>query len=232
MNEIIDFLRELNIYTVIIRIFLTLLLGGLIGYERQRNGHAAGFRTHILVCLGAAMTVMTGIFATYTLGYNSDPLRVGAQVISGIGFIGAGAIMMTDKKNIKGLTTAAGLWSTAAIGLSAGCGFYEGAIICTAVILIVMSSFKSIDRALFRKKPVINLYIEIEGALNVNSVLNELIMKKIDASSVNIRSAMSECKENIGIECTVVCKSKEKAGALLSEVCSCAHVAFAVENDN
>ena len=119
-----EWLREFNIWTVMIRLFLSAVLGGIIGLERGKQRRAAGLRTHILVCVGSAITVMVGLFAKYKLGIEgTDPLRVSAQVISGIGFLGAGTIMLKGRFQIVGLTTAAGLWVTAAIGLSAGAGF-------------------------------------------------------------------------------------------------------------
>ena len=138
-SQILDFLRECNLTTTILRILLSMVLGGAIGLQREKNGHAAGFRTHILVCMGAAMTVLTGVFAVQVLHFSGDPLRIAAQVVSGIGFIGAGTILITQKSHVRGLTTAAGLWATASVGLAVGIGFYEAAILCTAIILIVIA---------------------------------------------------------------------------------------------
>jgi putative Mg2+ transporter-C (MgtC) family protein len=103
MKDILDYLRDFNIVSMMLRLLLAFLCGGMIGMERGKRGRAAGFRTHILVCLGAAMTVMTGLFAVQTLDINSDPLRIGAQVISGIGFLGAGTILITGNTHVKGL---------------------------------------------------------------------------------------------------------------------------------
>ena len=91
--------------------------------DRERKGRPAGMRTHILVCLGASMTTMSGFFVVHTLGIESDPLRISAQVISGIGFLGVGTILITGRMHVKGLTTAAGLWTTASIGIALGAGF-------------------------------------------------------------------------------------------------------------
>lgn len=129
MGEWMDMLRQFNFLTVLLRLFLAFLFGGCVGMERERRGRTAGLRTHILVCLGACLTILCGVYIVEATGLDSDPLRIGAQVISGIGFLGAGTIMMTRQNHIKGLTTAAGLWTTAAIGLALGCGFYEGALV-------------------------------------------------------------------------------------------------------
>ena len=142
-----EWLREFNIWTIIIRLFLAAILGGLIGLERGRQRRAAGLRTHILVCVGSALAVMVGFYAKYKLGIeSSDPLRVSAQVISGIGFLGAGTIMLKGRFQIVGLTTAAGLWVTAAIGLSLGAGFYEGALAAFLISVFTVIVLSKLER--------------------------------------------------------------------------------------
>ncbi|HNZ41159.1 MAG TPA: MgtC/SapB family protein, partial [Clostridia bacterium] len=95
MDNVISYLRELNFVTMIIRIVLAFLCGGLIGMQRERHGRSAGFRTHIIVCIGSALTAMTGIFMSDILGFDTDPMRLSAQVLSGIGFLGVGTILVT-----------------------------------------------------------------------------------------------------------------------------------------
>ena len=140
-------LLEPNIFTLIIRTLLALICGGLIGFERDAHGSAAGLRTHMLVCLGAMIAMTTGIFtATY---FSGDASRIGAQVVSGIGFLGAGTIMVT-KGHVKGLTTAAGLWTSACIGLALGVGFYEIAIVGTIAVFFVERSLKGLSKKIFK----------------------------------------------------------------------------------
>ena len=136
---ILNTLHGMNIWSIAFRIFLAALIGGMIGNERGKHGRAAGLRTHILVCLGAAMTTMLGFYVSNELGFPSDPLRMGSQVVSGIGFLGAGTIMIRNHLRVTGLTTAAGLWTTACIGLAIGIGFYAGALIAFLVVVITMS---------------------------------------------------------------------------------------------
>ena len=112
--------------------------------ERGRQGRAAGMRTHILVSLGAALTVMIGLFAIKA-GYDSDPLRIGAQVVSGIGFLGVGTILLKGRFQITGLTTAAGLWCAATIGLALGIGFYEGAFIVFAIAMFTVTVMHKLE---------------------------------------------------------------------------------------
>lgn len=207
---IINWLREFNIYTAFIRLTLAFVLAGIVGFEREKKGHAAGLRTHILVCMGAALTVLTGIFCADTLGFGSDPMRVGAQVVSGIGFIGAGSIMVTRGTHVRGLTTAAGLWSTAAIGLALGAGFYEGAIVCTLFISIVISRLKGLDHLLNRKKKYIAVYIEIHGTQNVNFVLDEINRQGLGIYEADITAPKSSNLNNVGVSFELYSKNKEK----------------------
>lgn len=131
ISDLVPILKEPNIVSLAVRTILVILCAGVIGYDRNAHGAAAGFRTHILVCLGAMIAMSTGQYAvTY---YTADVTRIGAQVVSGIGFLGAGSIIV-NKRRITGLTTAAGLWASACIGLAIGIGFYEGAIIGTFAV--------------------------------------------------------------------------------------------------
>ena len=131
---------------VCIRLLLAALLSGLIGYERERKGRAAGLRTHILVGVGSALVMLTGLYFVESLHgrMDVDPTRMGAQVVSGIGFLGAGTIFRA-KASIRGLTTAASLWTVAGVGLAVGSGFYNGAIAATGVTLIVLFALTKLE---------------------------------------------------------------------------------------
>lgn len=128
---------------ILLRIALSCVFGGAIGYEREATNRPAGLRTHILVCVGSALTMMTGIFMFYESGGVSDPTRLGAQVISGIGFLGAGTIMR-EGLNVRGLTTAASLWAVSCVGLAIGAGYYLAALFAAMTILITLIFFKLI----------------------------------------------------------------------------------------
>lgn len=136
MLPIFDGLRDVTLASVTTRMLLAVLCGGLIGIERAYKRRPAGFRTHILICLGAAITTLTSQFVYLNLHYYTDMARLGAQVVAGIGFIGAGTIVVTRQHRVKGLTTAAGLWASAIIGLALGGGFYEGALLTTVLVLV------------------------------------------------------------------------------------------------
>ena len=148
LSDKFPFLLEPNILTMLIRALLALLCAGVIGYDRDAHGSAAGLRTHMLVCVGAMLAMSTGVFTA--MHFNGDAQRIGAQVVSGIGFLGAGTIIV-HKGHISGLTTAAGLWASACIGLAIGTGFYEAAIVGTAAVFFVESSLRDLSKNIMKK---------------------------------------------------------------------------------
>lgn len=137
-----------------IRILMALLLGGIIGFEREINNHAAGFRTHILVCVGSATIMLLSIYGFGDFAnepnVRMDPARLAAQVITGIGFLGAGAIIRTGSY-VSGLTTAASIWVVAGIGLCVGAGFYFGAVLVTFLVLVSLFVFQKWEKYMLRK---------------------------------------------------------------------------------
>ncbi len=162
MLTFLDFLRTdtLDLLSIIVRLTLAMVCGGLIGLERERKRRPAGFRTHILICVGAAMTTLTSQYLTLELGLYTDMARLGAQVIAGIGFIGAGTIIITKRRQVKGLTTAAGLWAAAIVGLCCGAGFLEGGAVATLIILLAEIVFSRLEYFIVANARAFNLYVE------------------------------------------------------------------------
>ena len=160
MLSVFDGLRDMTLDAIFVRMLLAVLCGGLIGMEREFKRRPAGFRTHILICLGAAMTTLTSQYLYLSMHYYTDMARLGAQVVAGIGFIGAGTIIVTPKQRVKGLTTAAGLWTSAIVGLALGGGFYEGGLLTTALILLAELVFCRMEYRMMESAPEINLYVE------------------------------------------------------------------------
>ncbi|HAN20795.1 MAG: hypothetical protein A2Y15_03475 [Clostridiales bacterium GWF2_36_10] len=230
MMQIVDYLREFNEITMLIRLLLAFLFGGLIGMERGKRGRAAGMRTHILVCLGSAMTVMTGLFAVEMLKINSDPLRIGAQVISGIGFLGVGTILVTGRTHVKGLTTAAGLWTTAAIGLATGIGFYEAAILCTVISVLTIVFLNKFENAVVGKNRNIELYIEINDVDKVNEVVDEICNPKYKITKIDITPARSGIINCLGIEAMIQITKKMDKKQVIKEIAAITEVSFAIES--
>ena len=186
MLHIFDFAREMNTLAVAFRLVLAVLCGGLIGIEREYKRRPAGFRTHILICLGAAMTTLTSQYMFLTMHLYTDVARLGAQVISGIGFVGAGTIIVTRDKRVKGLTTAAGLWAAAIIGLVCGAGYAECAIFATAVVLLVEVVLVRLETRLTSKSTDLTLYIEYAHAVCMESVLALLRARRVQVENLEI----------------------------------------------
>ena len=169
--EEITELRELNSLSVFVRLMLSMTLGGVLGVEREQKRRPAGFRTYVIVCLGSTLVMMTNQYAHLYMGA-PDPNRIAAQVVSGIGFLGAGTILVTKNNQVRGLTTAAGLWAAAALGLAVGCGFYSGAIMGFLAILISIKVLHTVDYLIYRKSPVVSLYAEVDDIKSVSCLLS------------------------------------------------------------
>ena len=180
MEQIITYLREFNYATIAFRLLLAILAGGIIGNERGKHGSAAGLRTHILVCVGAAMTALTGFYVYDILKIDGDVLRLAAQVISGIGFLGAGMIIVKNGNVITGLTAAAGMWATAAIGIALGYGFYSGAIIATAACVFTAAFLSRLER---KRKKTAHIYLEVDLSENIGGIIDK-IQNEIDPDAI------------------------------------------------
>ena len=202
-----DWLSDVtNIWTILIRIFLATLCAGSIGFERTRKRHAAGLRTYILVCLGAAIVMMLSDYLC--LVYEStDAARLGAQVISGVGFLGAGSILITSRNRIKGLTTAAGLWTCACMGLAIGGGFYTLALIANIAILIILSLMPTVEAFFRRKTRYFELHVELDERTNLKDLVNFLRSINVQISSIEKNPAYSQSGLSVY---TMMLNSKEK----------------------
>ncbi len=185
----------MKLEVVLFRCLFSLVIGLVIGLERSFHGRAAGMRTHILVCLGATVTAMTGIFCTDTFG--GDTMRLSAQVISGVGFLGAGMIVLKNDNVITGLTTAAGVWATATLGIAVGYGFYYGAGIATLLFFIALTLFAKMER---RKKNTEVIYVEVGDMTKVNKLISEINTELPYAHTIRIQAPKSGCAGHIGIE--------------------------------
>lgn len=157
----------------LVRILLATFLGALIGMERGRKHRPAGLRTHTLVCVASALVMVTNEQLIYTYGMG-DPARMGAQVISGIGFLGAGTILTDRQNRVRGLTTAAGLWASACVGLAIGSGYYLGGIVACILILIVFTKFITVEQHFVRKSRIMEVNVCFDGPKNLNYFISEL----------------------------------------------------------
>ena len=208
MEQIMDFLRSFNIWTVIIRLALCVIVGGIIGIERGRQGRAAGMRTHILVCMGAALAAMMGFYITEVLSLNGDPMRISAQVISGIGFLGVGTIMLKGRFQITGLTTAAGLWCAATIGLALGAGFYEGALVAFLLTVATVTFMHKLEYKFIKRYRRFGIYIEITSDKVVRETINN-VGRMYEVSDIQVTLPRSGTVGNVGIEINVHTKKND-----------------------
>lgn len=162
-----------------LRILCAIFIGGLLGLDRGLKNRPAGMRTYMLVCVGSCLIMLTNQFIYQSTG-TGDPVRMGAQVVSGIGFLGAGTIIVTRRSQIKGLTTAAGLWAAAGVGLALGVGFYFGAALGGAAIFGVMTLLHRMDNKLQRNARIIEVYVEMATDFSVGDFLRELRLRNLE----------------------------------------------------
>lgn len=174
-----DKLSDVNLLSTSLRLILAVIFGGIIGLERGANHHPAGFRTHILVCVGSALAMLTNEYICQVYG-TGDPARLGAQVITGVGFLGVGTILVTGRHKIKGLTTAAGLWASACLGLALGIGFYSGAFVAAVLIFISLALLPKVETYVYRRSKAIALYIEVDSVKNFRSFIQYI--RSLDAA--------------------------------------------------
>ncbi len=194
MLDFLNFLRDgqLDILTVAVRLVLAIICGSCIGLERERKRRPAGFRTHILICLGAAMTTLTSQYISLNLGLFTDMARLGAQVIAGIGFIGAGTIIITKRRQVKGLTTAAGLWADAIVGLCLGAGFFEAAVIATVIILLAEIVFSRLEYFIMSNARSFNIIIEYTEGGDLGRIVDEIKQTGTDILDLEITKTQKE----------------------------------------
>ena len=192
----------LTFWDMLARLCLASLCGGLIGIERGRKRRAAGFRTHMLICMGASLTMILNTYISVmiaggvwsidaTVPMQTDVSRLGAQVINGIGFIGAGTIIVTGRQQVKGMTTAAGLWASACMGLAIGAGFYAAALIgCIAIILTVVV-FSKLESFILSRSRNVNLFVEFEQTDDLSQIIEKLKLQEIRIFDVELTKAKS-----------------------------------------
>ena len=199
IKDIALYLEDLNLVSIILRLTMAVIFGGIIGYGRERERRPAGLRTHILVSIGATLAMITNIYMCKIYNGYTDPTRLGAQVISGIGFLGAGTIIVTGKNKVRGLTTAAGLWACACMGLAIGAGFYSGAIIGCLFISAVTVALANIDKKINRNSRNITLYILVNSTTAASRLLQDIQSKNVKISDIEISNNNVSSNDLIGI---------------------------------
>ena len=197
-----------------LRIVLAVIVGGLLGLERERKSSPAGFRTYMLVAIGSTMTIMLSEYLDIMLstkwlaqaqavGAVHDVSRFGAQVINGVGFLGAGTIILTGRKRVKGLTTAAGLWASACLGLAIGAGFYECVAVCVALILVCMYAFPALESRMILRSRYMNILAELDGFEHFGGVISALRELGVTVYDVDITKHPEDSRAALGVHLSV-----------------------------
>lgn len=229
MESIFDQLRQFSFPSMMLRVLLAMLMGGIVGFEREKKRRPAGFRTYMLVALGAAMTVMLSQYLDYMLnhqwlatasriGIKTDVSRFGAQVINGVGFLGAGTIIVTGRREVKGLTTAAGLWASACMGLAIGAGFYECMLISFLLIVMSMKFLPYIENLIMSKAVNMSIYVEVDNIENLGNVLGFLKREEVRIYEVELdkqqNEHVSQINSLLSIRLPMRCQHTELLAAL------------------
>lgn len=224
-----EYLLEFNALSVVLRILVTCICGGLIGLEREKNRRPAGLRTHLIVSIGACVTSMSGAFAAQIVGLNVDATRIAASVISGVGFLGVGTIFVKDHDHITGLTTAAGLWATSAIGVASGFAMYEGAILSTFVIVVVTAILNRFEKSKKERYTSKSFYLELNSPEIVNEVSDWLI-DEFNSKDIVISAPRSGKTGNVGMEVRIPIIPQGECTATPNDFIKKEGVVFSVEN--
>lgn len=203
MENVFEYLRQLNMASMMLRIVLAAVMGGLLGLERERKSSPAGFRTYMLVAIGSTVTMLLSQYIDLMLstqwqaqaqamGAQHDVSRFGAQVINGVGFLGAGTIILTGRTRVKGLTTAAGLWASAIVGLACGMGFVECAVFATLVILLAETVLVKFEYRFAKSGMLSTLYVEYANAEGIEPVLALLAREGARVAHLEISKTSGE----------------------------------------
>jgi putative Mg2+ transporter-C (MgtC) family protein len=184
-------LREVTYLAVALRVFFSVVIGGLIGLERGLKNRPAGLRTYMVVCVGACLIMLTNQYTCQVFG-TGDPVRMGAQVVSGIGFLGAGTIIVTRRNQIKGLTTAAGLWASACMGLAIGAGFYECVFLAFILIFACLRIFPVIEMYIIQNARHMSIYVEFESMDNIGRIISRIKAQDVQIYEVELEHGREE----------------------------------------
>ena len=209
--------RELTVTEIILRVLISVAIGGLIGLERGMKNRPAGLRTYMLVCVGACVVMLTNQY-TYQVYQVGDPVRMGAQVISGIGFLGAGTIIVTSRNQIKGLTTAAGLWTAGGIGLAIGIGLSEVAIAASAAVFIILTVLHQLDFRVRKKAHILEAYVELDQQTHLGNFLKEARDRGLEPSNVQLDHEDVVSGKQLSFIVTIKGKKSQNQDAMFTQL--------------
>lgn len=210
MATIVQILREFNCISTAVRLIIAAVFGGLIGMEREQHGRAAGPRTYILVTIGAALAMILDQYyaqmleTVYTgLNLRTDVARLGAQVISGVGFLGAGTILVTSRREVQGLTTAASLWTSACVGIAIGAGYYECIVTAFVLMVFAMRVLPYTEKRFVARSRVLRLYVEMDSVQNIGNILQGLRDLNVRVLEMDLDSGKDKGQKRPSAELTL-----------------------------
>lgn len=230
LNSIRAALLVLSPLTVLVRLGLSILLAGAVGLNREDMNRPAGLRTHVLVCLGTTLAMITSEYIYTRYGKNIDPSRIGAQVVSGIGFLGAGTIIISGK-HVKGLTTAAGLWATACLGLLIGCGYYSAAILGCGAILATLIGLRKFSFMMRRRSCNLQLLVEIDSTESFNIMLQYLKIKSVRIRDLERFEISTGKTQGLDVLVTLHLPSHNEHDSFLSDFEKLPFIVFVIEQE-
>ncbi|MBE6976528.1 MAG: MgtC/SapB family protein [Ruminococcaceae bacterium] len=210
-------LRQVTYLAIILRIICAVAVGGLIGLERGMKNRPAGLRTYMLVCVGSCLIMLTNQYL-YQVSGAGDPMRLGAQVVSGIGFLGAGTIIVTKHTQIKGLTTAAGLWASAGVGLALGVGFYEAALVAGLAVFFVLTGLQKLDNRMRSKTRTLEVYIEIADSLNIGALVRSVRDMNVEIEDIQLEHDTVPEDGARSLIATLKCKKRTDHKPLMDKI--------------
>ena len=212
-----DEIRILTEGAIVVRILISLAFGAILGLDRGLKSRPAGLRTYILVCVGSCIVMMTNQYV-YQVFDTGDPVRMAAQVVSGIGFLGAGTIIVTRRNQIRGLTTAAGLWASACVGLAIGIGLYEIALVGGLAVVIVLTSLGHWDLFIRRRARDVDVYIELPVSFSFAVFLEKLRQQGLGISNLQFIGGEGSASDRLGFVCTLSCAQRMDHALMLATV--------------
>ncbi|MBQ8497118.1 MAG: MgtC/SapB family protein [Clostridia bacterium] len=224
---LVETVSEWSMFSITVRLLLAMVVGLVIGIDREMKRRVAGIKTHILVCVGAAMVMITSQYMLNTFG-TGDPARLGAQVISGVGFLGVGTIIVTGRNQVRGLTTAASIWTCACLGLAAGIGFLEGVTIALIFIVFTLKVLGKLDKVVQKRSKEIDFYIEFEN----NEGLTKFSEKMKEDGNHVVRIQIGKCEgeeEYPNALVNVRVKDRDRLEVFFAEIRHLSYVRFVEE---
>lgn len=218
MISILQYLEEFNYASVLVRLSLAVILGAIVGAERATKRQIAGIRTFAVVCLGATLAMVTNEYLCVRSGDAIDTSRMAAQVISGVGFLGAGTIMVTGKNQVKGLTTAASLWAVATVGIAIGAGFIYGACIGFMLIMVVVKVLEKASRYQENHNRTLEIYMELSPEGGMNRVMEYIRSKEFEIRSMHREYQNTLKSEDVAIVIELDLGTKIEHNGILIEL--------------